>query len=108
MYFLAALPSSIFYSYIITAPDAKLVVTDIAAALVNAAAVALVVAPVPATNSTIGILIKFVPLSVNVCEVLGAVTTLLVVIVGFVSPTVTEPPKLLPEPFIVIELLANL
>ena len=51
---------------------------------------------------------KFVPTIVTDVATLGTIIKLVDVIVGFVSPTVTEPPNDTGEPFIVIELLSNL
>ena len=68
---------------------------------------ALVIAPVELIASTVGTDTKFVPVIVTAVCVFSIVDGLIPVIVGFVSPTVTDPPKDTADPFIVIEEFAS-
>ena len=81
-------------------------VAEIEVALDQETTDALVSTPPEVTASTIGNTVeeeaKFVPAIVTDVAVVGRITKLVEVIVGFVSPTVTAPPKETAEPFIVI------
>jgi len=78
----------------------KLAVIDVA--LVNVTELAAVTAPVEEIASTCGTDTKFVPAIVTLVAVFGIVLGVTPVIVGFVSPIVTEPPRDTADPFIVI------
>ena len=96
---------SILIKYVPSVGKVNVAVIDVA--LVNVILSAAVIAPVELIASTWGTLIKFVP--VIVTAVAAFVITLgdILSTEGFVSPTVTLPPKATAEPFIVIELLAS-
>ncbi len=76
----------------------KLAVIDVAE--LKETEFALVIAPVVLIASTVGTDTKFVPVIVTDVCVFSITVGLMLEIVGFVSPTVTDPPRLTAEPFI--------
>ena len=68
---------------------------------------ALVIPPVELIASTVGTDTKFVPVIVTAVCVFSITLGLMLEIVGFVSPIVTDPPKDTADPFIVIEEFAR-
>ena len=99
---LTALPSlfSTRIKYVPSTGKVKLAVIDVA--LVNVMLFAAVTAPVEEIASTCGTDTKFVPAITTLVAVLGIVLGVTPVIVGLVSPIVTEPPRDTADPFIVI------
>ena len=87
---------------------AKVKLAEIDVADVKETEFALVIAPVELIASTVGTDTKLVPVIVILVASLVITEGLIPVIVGLVSPTVTDPPRLIAEPLIVIALLANL
>ena len=104
---LAALPSlfSTLIKYVPSTAKVKFAVIDVA--LVKVTVLAAVTAPVELIASTCGIDTKLVPVITTLVAVFSIVDGLTPVTVGFVSPTVTEPPRETADPLIVIDEFAK-
>ena len=96
---------STLIKYVPSTPKVKFAVIDVA--LVNVTELAAVTTPVELIASTCGIDTKLVPAITTLVAVFSIVDGLTPVIVGLVSPTVTDPPKDTADPFIVIEEFAR-
>ena len=100
---LAALPS-LFSTLIKYVPSVvKVKFATIVVALVKVTVLAAITAPLEAIASTCGIDTKLVPVIVTLVASFVIVDGLTPVTVGFVSPTVTDPPRETAEPLIVID-----
>ena len=102
-----ALPSlfSTLMKYVPSVARVKLAVIELA--LVKVTELADVIAPVELIASTIGTEIKLLPDMTTLLASFVMTVGLIEEIVGFVSPTVTDPPSETAEPFIVIAEFAN-